>query len=427
MFRFARMKKNGLRGCCGEDAEGDAIMKCLGLMSGTSLDGVDCAIADVRPGRFTLRIALLAHRTRPYPPALRQQLLSLIQSGTTEAVCRMHVAVGEVFARVANQTIRQAKLSADDIAVIGSHGQTVWHSPHGVLMRGVGTIRSSLQLGDPAVIAERTGIMTVADFRARDVAVGGEGAPLVPYVHHQLFRSRRQSRLIVNLGGIANVTYVPCGGAPQDVRAFDTGPCNLLLDGLIATATKGKWPIDRNGTLALQGCHREAFANKLLAHSFYGRRPPKSTGREEFDAGYIRRVWQVAKQHRLSVADMLASSCAGIAQTIHRSMQWIPGPVAEVIVGGGGVRNRALMAALKRQFGPSRVLSMDQVGVNSKAVEAMAFAVLACQTIRGVPTNLPSVTGARSPVVLGTMTSGRNPVSLRLSGRSRSAGSWGAP
>ncbi len=394
-------------------------MKCLGLMAGTSLDGVDCAIVDIRPGRFALRITLLAHQTRPYPPALRQHILSLIQSGTTETVCRLHVAVGEVFARVANQTIKQAQLSADDIALIGSHGQTVWHSPHGARLSGVGTVRSTLQIGDPSVIAERTGITTVADFRARDVAAGGEGAPLVPYLHHQLFQSRKTSRLIVNLGGIANVTYLPGGGTLQDVLAFDTGPCNLLLDGLITTATKGKRRIDRHGILASRGRNRESFMNTLLTHAFFRRHPPKSTGREEFDERYVQRVWQRAKRHRLSVADTLASSCAGIAHTIHRSRRWLPGPVDEVIAGGGGVRNRGLMAALQQQYGASRVLSMDHVGVNGKVVEAMAFAVFAYQTINGVPTNLPSVTGARSPVVLGTIAPGRN-ASLRLSGRSHS-------
>ena len=215
-------------------------MKCLGLMSGTSMDGVDCAIVDVRPGRFTLRITLLAHRIHPYPPALREQLLSLLRTGTVETVCRLHVAVGEVFARVANRTIRQAKLATEDIAVIGSHGQTVWHSPQRVAIPGAGSVRSSLQIGDPSVIAERTGIMTIADFRARDLAAGGEGAPLTPYVHYHVFQSRRRSRLIVNLGGIANVTWLPRGGGLQDVVAFDVGPCNLLLDGLIAQATHGQ-------------------------------------------------------------------------------------------------------------------------------------------------------------------------------------------
>ncbi len=389
-------------------------------MSGTSLDGVDCAIVGIRPGRFRLRITLLAHRTRPYPPALRRHLLSLIRSGTTEMVCRLHVAVGEVFARVAAQTITQAKVSADDIAVIGSHGQTVWHSPRGVWLSGVGSIRSSLQIGDPAVIAERTGIMTVADFRARDVAGGGEGAPLTPYAHHHLFQSRRRSRLIVNLGGIANVTYLPAGGGLRDVLAFDTGPCNLLLDGLIAAATNGKRLMDRHGTLASRGHRRESVMTAVLTHPFVARHPPKSTGREEFDERYVRCVWQRATRHRLSLADTLASSCAGIAQTIHQCRRWLPGPVDEVIAGGGGVRNRGLMAALTQQFGPGRVVPMDHAGVDSKAVEAMAFAVLAYQTVRGVPAHLPSVTGARAPVVLGTMTPGRNPVPLRVSGRSRS-------
>ena len=376
------------------------------------MDGVDCAIVDVRPGRFTLRITLLAHRTRPYPPALREQILSLLRTGTVEAVCRLHVAVGEMFARVANQTIRQAKLSAKDVAVIGSHGQTVWHSPKKVSMPGVGSIRSSLQIGDPSVIAERTGIMTVADFRARDLAAGGEGAPLTPYVHHHMFQSRNTSRLIVNLGGIANVTWLPRGGDVQNVVAFDVGPCNLLLDGLMAHATHGQQSIDRNGALASRGREQDVLVKELLKHAFFARRPPKSTGREEFGERYIRRVWQVATQHNLSLDDTLASSCAGIARAIRRSGQWVTQAVDEVIAGGGGVRNRALLGALKREFGPGRVMSMDQAGVNSRAVEAMAFAVLAYETIRGVQANLPWVTGAKSPVVLGTVTPGRKPFVL---------------
>ena len=382
-------------------------MKCLGLMSGTSMDGVDCAIVDVRPGRFTLRITLLAHRTRPYPPALREQLLSLLRTGTVETVCRLHAAVGEVFARVANQTIRQAGLAAKDVAVIGSHGQTVWHSPTRVPVAGIGSVRSSLQIGDPSVIAERTGIMTVADFRARDLAAGGEGAPLTPYVHYHVFQSRKISRLIVNLGGIANVTYLPRGGGLQDVVAFDVGPCNLLLDGLLAQATHGQQSIDRNGVLASRGCPQDVLVTELLRHPFFARRPPKSTGREEFGEGYIRHVRRVAARHRLSLEDTLASSCTAISRTIRQSGSW---PVDEVIVGGGGVRNRGLLRAVKREFEPGHVMSMERSGVKSQALEAMAFAVLAYETIRGVPANMPWVTGAASPVVLGTVTPGRKPL-----------------
>ncbi len=385
-------------------------MKCLGLMAGTSMDGVDCAIVDVRPGRSTLRITLLAHRTRPYPPALREQILSLLRTGTVEAVCRLHVAVGEVFARVANRTVRQAKLSAQDIAVIGSHGQTVWHGPQRVSMRGVGSIRSSLQIGDPSVIAERTGITTVADFRARDLAVGGEGAPLTPYVHYHVFQSRRKSRLIVNLGGIANVTWLPRGGGLQDVVAFDVGPCNLLLDGLLAHATHGQQSIDRNGALAARGREQDVLVHELLRHPFFARQPPKSTGREEFGERYIQHVRRVAARHNLSLEDTLASGCAGIARTVRESGSWA---VDEVIAAGGGVRNRGLLGALKREFGPDRVMSMDQAGVNGKALEAMAFAVLAYETVRGVPANLPWVTGAKSPVVLGTVTPGRTPLAFK--------------
>ncbi|MYA27985.1 MAG: anhydro-N-acetylmuramic acid kinase [Nitrospira sp. SB0666_bin_27] len=382
-------------------------MKCLGLMSGTSMDGVDCAVIDVTPGRSTLRITLLAHRTDPYPPAIREQLLSLVRTGTVETVCRLHAAVGEVFARVAGRTIRQAKLSATDVAVIGSHGQTVWHGPKRVPVAGIGSIRSSLQIGDPSVIAERTGIMSVADFRARDLAAGGEGAPLTPYVHYHVFRSRNTSRLIVNLGGIANVTWLPKNGGLRDVVAFDVGPCNLLLDGLMRQATRGQQSIDRNGALAVRGCPQDVLVTELLRHPFLARRPPKSTGREEFGEGYIRHVRRVAARHGLSLDDTLASSCVAIARTIRQSGSWA---VDEVIVGGGGVRNRGLLRAVKREFEPGHVTSMERAGVKSQALEAMAFAVLAHETIRGVPANLPWVTGAASPVVLGTVIPGRKPV-----------------
>ena len=208
------------------------------------------------------------------------------------------------------------------------------------------------------------------------------------------------------------MTWLPQGGALQNVVAFDVGPCNLLLDGLMAHATHGQQSIDRNGALASRGREQDVLVNELLKHAFFARRPPKSTGREEFGERYIRRVWQVATQHNLSLDDTLASGCAGIARAIRRSGQWVTQAVDEVIAGGGGVRNRALLGALKREFGPGRVMSMDQAGVNSRAVEAMAFAVLAYETIRGVPANLPWVTGAKSPVVLGTVTPGRKPFVL---------------
>ena len=392
-------------------------MKCLGLMSGTSMDGVDCAVIDVRPGRVTLRITLLAHRTYPYPPAIREHLLSLVRPGAVETrtgtvaeVSRLHAAVGEVFARVAGRTIRQAKLSAKDIAVIGSHGQTVWHSPARVPVPGAGPVRSSLQIGDPSVIAERTGITTVADFRARDLAAGGEGAPLTPYVHYHVFQSRQRSRLIVNLGGIANVTWLSKNGGLRDVAAFDAGPCNLLLDGLMGQATHGQQSIDRNGALASRGCPQDVLVAELLRHPFFARRPPKSTGREEFGEGYIRRVRRFAARHDLSLEDTLASGCVAIARAIRESGAWA---VDEVIAGGGGVRNRGLLRALKREFGPGSVMSMERAGVKSRALEAMAFAVLAHETIRGVPANLPWVTGAKSPVVLGSVTPGCTPLTFK--------------
>ena len=206
------------------------------------------------------------------------------------------------------------------------------------------------------------------------------------------------------------MTWLPRGGGLRDVVAFDVGPCNLLLDGLMTQATYGQQSIDRNGALASRGRVRDALVKALLRHPFFARRPPKSTGREEFGEGYLQHVRRVAARHRLSLEDTLASSCTAIARTIRRAGAWA---IDEVIAGGGGVRNRELLAALKREFEPGHVTSMERSGVKSQALEAMAFAVLAYETIRGVPANLPWVTGAKSAVVLGTVTPGRDPFAVK--------------
>jgi anhydro-N-acetylmuramic acid kinase len=389
-------------------------MKCLGLMSGTSADGVDCAIVEVTPARPQPKISLLASQTKPYPSGLRKKVLLAPTHGTVAELCHLNAAVGEVFAQTALQTIKRAHLKPEDIQLIGSHGQTVYHQPRHIREPKVGLVRSTLQIGDPAIIAERTGITTVADFRTRDMAAGGEGAPLAPYVHYLLFQSKRQSRLVVNLGGIGNVTFLPAKGRLEDVRAFDTGPCNMLLDGLVVKWTAGKLQMDRNGRLGKNGQCHAAFLAKLLAHPYLVERPPKSTGREEFGDSYIAGVLRQAKAKRLSLEHTLATSCEFVARTILEACGFLPGNVDEVICGGGGVKNLALMGALREAFAPRSVRTMDQFGVDSKAFEALAFAVMAYQTIQGVPTNVPSVSGARHAVVLGIVVPGKKKISIRL-------------
>ncbi len=382
-------------------------MICLGLMSGTSTDGVDCAIVDVRAGKKRPQVKLIAYSMKPYSSSIRQQVLSAASRGNVSQLCHLHVVVGEVFAQTALRTIRKAGLTPRDVKLIGSHGQTVYHCPVPVRVPGIGLIRSSLQIGDPSVIAERTGITTVADFRARDLAAGGEGAPLAPYVHHLFFQSPKTSRLVVNMGGIANVTYLPQSATLQEIRAFDTGPCNMLLDGLISLATQGRRSMDRGGRWAAKGTSDSQLLTRMLNHPYLLKQPPKSTGREDFGAQYVRKVWQWGRKSRLCPEDILATACKFIGLTIVQSRTWLNGNVEEVIVGGGGVHNNGLMNYLRELVAPCPVFVMDEQGINSKAFEAVAFGVLAYQTVHGVATNVPSVTGAQHPVVLGTISPGR--------------------
>ncbi|GJL69078.1 MAG: anhydro-N-acetylmuramic acid kinase [Nitrospirales bacterium] len=381
-------------------------MIVVGLMSGTSADGVDAAVVDIRGSGHRLKSSLLKHVGRSYSPRLRQLILQSCEHGTVGQICHLNVVLGEVFAKTALLAIKHSGLSPQRVALIGSHGQTIHHRPAAIYEPGIGQIRSTLQIGDPNVIAERTGITTVSDFRARDLSVGGEGAPLTPYVHALLFAQTRATRMVVNLGGIANVTVLPGGGNLAAVRAFDTGPCNMLLDGLVAIETQGQARFDRGGRLALKGHVDKGLLRWLLAHPYVSRRPPKSTGREMFGEDYIQRVWAQAQRRHLAFSDILATSSRFIAQVIHDSQKWTKEIPGELVLGGGGVRNARLWSELSGVFDPIPVRCMDECGTSSQAFEAQAFAVLAYQTIHGICANLPKVTGARHPVILGTVTPG---------------------
>lgn len=381
-------------------------MKVIGLMSGTSGDGVDAAVVHIRARGRDLRVIPLAWATYPYPRGLRAQLLQVSLHGSVEQICHLNVVLGELFARAALRIARTAGLRVPDVDLIGSHGQTVHHRPEPIREPGVGLIRSTLQLADPSVIAERTGITTVANFRLRDLAAGGQGAPLTPYAHHVVFADARRSRLIVNLGGISNVTYLPAGGGLEGMRAFDTGPGNMILDALIHRVTHGRQAMDRDGRLAAKGRVDSTILAGLLAHPFVRRRPPKSTGREEFGEQILNWIVRAGQRRRLAPADLLATCSRFTAEAVGLARRWLKGPVEEVIVGGGGVYNRTLMADLSSVFHPTPVRRFEDVGWDSKAFEAVAFAVLAYQTVHGEPANVPAATGARRPVVLGSITPG---------------------
>ena len=381
-------------------------MRVVGLMSGTSADAVDAALVNiVRHGRGT-RITAMGFVSTPYPRSLHQRIVDLSQRGHVSQVCHMNIYLGELFAKAALRVIRKAGYRPADIGLIGSHGQTVHHLPHGIREPGVGLIRSTLQIGEPSVIAERTGIATVANFRPRDMAAGGEGAPLVPYAHAVAFAHPRRGRLVVNIGGISNITYLPPGGTAADLQAFDTGPGNMVIDALVKDATKGKRLYDAGGRMALRGTINRRLLDELLSHPFLGRHPPKSTGREEFGAPLIRRLLTRQRRTRLSIEDLLATCAAWTAEAIGSSRRWLAGEIDEIVVGGGGVYNRAVMSNLRQIFSPASVLTFEDCGWSSKAFEAMAFALLAYDTYHGHCTNVPQVTGARRATLLGVVAPG---------------------
>ncbi len=374
-------------------------------MSGTSADGVDAALVDVRGTGHDLKITLKAFRTFPYPVAFRERLLQVMTGGTVEDVCHLNAALGEWFARAALKVLKAAGVSPRRVELIGSHGQTLHHLPKPRREPVIGPIRSTLQVGAPAVIAERTGITTVADFRSRDLSAGGEGAPLTPYLHYLLFRHPSRARAVVNIGGICNLTYLPAGGELQAVRAFDTGPGNMVVDGVVRHVTGGRHQFDRSGRLARAGKVDEGLLRRLLQHPFLRRRPPKSTGREEFGERFIDRFVLLARLAGLSDADLAATATAFTARTIADAQKFLPRRVAEVFISGGGARNPTLMRMLQDAIG-TPVHPVEALGWDGRALEAVAFAVFSYQHARGVPCNLPQVTGARRTVVLGTITPG---------------------
>jgi anhydro-N-acetylmuramic acid kinase len=373
-------------------------------MSGTSVDGVDAALVEFR-GRG---VAVRAFLTLPYPRRVREAVFRLFDPATARVddLCHTNFAIGECFAGAALAVCRKAGVAPADVAFIGSHGQTVWHMPDG-RREGGRLVRSTLQLGEPCVIAERTGITTVADFRPRDCAAGGEGAPLVPYTDFVLFAHRRLSRAVQNIGGIANVTYLPAGGGAEGVRAFDTGPGNMIIDRLAERYSAGRLAFDRGGRMAARGRVDEGLLADLMRHPFLRRRPPKSTGREMFGAAFADALAGRSAKEGLAPEDAIATATAFTAESIADAYRrHLPGAVDEIILCGGGARNPVLVERLRVAVAPAALRFTDDFGIDADAKEAVSFAILARETLRGRPSNVPAATGAARPVVLGKIVPG---------------------
>jgi anhydro-N-acetylmuramic acid kinase len=384
-------------------------MNVIGLMSGTSADGVDAALVDIRPGDDRPTVRLLAFETFPYPTGLRERLLAVASAGSTADVCHLNAYLGDLFADAAVGIAGRAGLPTAAVDLIGSHGQTIQHLPSPT-QEGTHLVRSTLQIAAPAVIAERTGVTTIADFRPRDMAAGGEGAPLTPLVHHVLFAHLTRGRVILNLGGIANVTVLPAGADAAAVTGFDTGPANVLLDEFVRATGLASCGYDAGGRLAAAGKPVSGLLAELLQHSFVRRTPPKSTGRETFGPVFVVGFRERLRQIGVSALDGLATLTAFTVKAIAENLRRFVFPVTdvgEVVVMGGGAENETVMRGLTEALPGCAVFRAEALGMSGRAVEAVAFAVLAFLTAAGRPGNLPRVTGARESRVLGCIVPGR--------------------
>jgi anhydro-N-acetylmuramic acid kinase len=360
---------------------------------------VDAVVVDIRRNE----VEVLAFDAFPYSTGLRRSILELckLKPCRVADICHLNFVLGEVFAQSIIRLCRNTGIDINTIDLLGSHGQTIWHSPKGRRFGGR-IVRSTLQIGEPSVIAQRTGITTVADFRPRDMAANGQGAPLVPFADYVLFRDRRRTRAVQNIGGIANVTYLPADCRLENIIAFDTGPGNMIIDGLVSLISGGRQKFDRAGRLAGRGTVHEALLKDMLRHPFLRRRPPKSTGREEFGQQYFSSLYRRMTKKSLSGEDMIATATAFTAATIVQAYQrFLPEMPDEVILCGGGARNRTLVEMLRQRLEATKILMSDDLGISCDAKEAVSFAILAHATVKGVANNVPGATGAKQPLVLG--------------------------
>ena len=383
-------------------------MRVIGMISGTSADGIDVALVRISGRPPALRARLEGFACFPYAPQVRREILRIAAGEATSSgdVARLNVLVGELFAAAALRACRKFRVSPRRVHLIGSHGQTIFHQGRPAPFLGSRRIAATFQIGEPAVIAARTGIPTVGDFRPADLAAGGQGAPLVPFVDYLLYRHPRRGRVALNIGGIANLTAIPPGARPQDVFAFDTGPGNMVIDALIARITRGRQRFDRDARMARRGKVFPGLMAKFRLHPFFFAAPPKSAGREEFGAEYLNPILQWAKQYRVRREDLMYTATIltplTILAAIHR---WVAPRmrVDDLIVSGGGAHNPLVMQWLREAKPGVKIIPSGEFGMPEDAKEAFAFAVLAYETYHGRPANLPAATGAARPVVLGKL------------------------
>jgi anhydro-N-acetylmuramic acid kinase len=377
-------------------------MIVAGVMSGTSADGIDVAIARILGRDLSLRFELLHHSQFPYSAAVRRSILANMNSGEASVaeLARLNFALGELYADAVRSALKESRIK--DLGLVGCHGQTLYHQGKPANFLGK-TIACTWQTGEGAVLASRLGVPVVSDFRPADMAAGGKGAPLVPFFDYLAFRHRTRGRIAQNIGGIANLTAIPANAKPEQVIAFDTGPGNMVIDAL-ALQLFGK-RYDKNGAIAARGIPVERALERALEHRFFSEKPPKSAGREQFGREFTRAF--VKWCGRVKPEDVLVTATALTARSIGNALRRFvvkkERTFRDYVVSGGGAKNQTLMKMLAEETLPLglRLQRMEEYGVTSEAKEALAFAVLAYQTWARRPSNLPSATGARKAVVLG--------------------------
>ncbi len=383
----------------------------VGLMSGTSCDGIDACLAKITGNGLSTVVDLIGFEMYPYKNEIRELIFeaSCQETGTVDKICQLNFILGKLFADAARQIAGKLSIPLSAVDIIGSHGQTIYHVSS-LKENNDQEVRSTLQIGEPSVIAQETGVTTVADFRTRDIAAGGEGAPLVPYADFVLFGRDGIGRAVQNIGGISNVTFLPADGNIKEIIAFDNGPGNMIIDRFAEIITDGSLKYDRNGELASKGKLNQDLLERLCTHPYLPKPPPKSTGREDFGIQFSDDLYKELRLDNIDVHDAIATITVFTAKSISDSYRKFIQPcykIDEVIISGGGVRNPVLFQFLKDYLGDIEIRKVDDFGIPSDAKEALAFAILANETVSGNPGNVPSATGAKESVVLGKIIPGK--------------------
>lgn len=375
----------------------------IGLMSGTSADGVDAALIRISGHGVDTRVKQVGFSFLPFTPEQRQRILTLAEGsfGGARELCQMSFWLGQLYAEACLKVCRESGVSPEEIDFVGSHGQTVYHLPVAEMYLDK-AVRGTLQIGEASLIAEVLHCPVVSDFRVRDMAAGGLGAPLVPYTEFLLYRSEERTVALQNIGGIGNITLLPKGCSLSEVQAFDTGPGNMVMDALVSRMTDGRLTYDEGGRLAAGGSLSQELLHWLLKDPYLAEKPPKTTGRERYGAGYVEALLAQANRLGVTAEDTLATATRFTAECIRRAVEDYCSPRPEwLIVGGGGSLNPTLMAHIQKVLPDCRVMVNEDLGLDSNAKEAVAFAILANECLFASCNNAPAATGAAHPVVMG--------------------------